>query len=105
MRRRGWLVGRDQVTQIMRTPGTAGVERGKTTVTTKTKEPDSYPADKVQRRFVAQHPNQLWVAKIPYVATRQGVTYVAFVTDVFSRKIVGWPVSSTPKIDMLPRGH
>jgi hypothetical protein len=55
----------------------------------------------VQRRFVADRPNQLWVADITYVATWQGFAYVAFVTDVFSRKIVGWSVSSTLKTDMF----
>ena len=102
MRRQGWLVGRDQVARVMKTRGIAGMRRGKTTFTTKTKKSDSYPTDKVNRRFVAKRPNQLWVADITYVATWQGFAYVAFVTDVFSRKIVGWSVSSTLKTDMLP---
>lgn len=102
MRRQGWIVGRDQVARVMKTRGVTGVKRGKTTFTTKTKTSDSYPADKVQRRFQAERPNQLWVADITYVATWAGFAYVAFVTDVFSRKIVGWSVSSTLKTDMLP---
>ena len=89
MRRQGWLVGRDQVARVMKTLGTTGVKRGRTTFRKKTKTNDSYPADRVQRRFVADRPNQLWVADITYVATWQGFAYVAFVTDVFSRKIVG----------------
>ena len=80
----------------------AGVKRGKTTCPTKTRTSDPYPADKVQRRFVAERPNQLWVADITYLATWAGFAYVAFVTDVFSRRIVGWPVSETLKTDMLP---
>ena len=59
MRRQGWLVGRDQVARVMKTRGITGVKRGRTTFTTKTKKTDSYPADKVQRRFVAERPNQL----------------------------------------------
>lgn len=102
MRRQGWLVGRDQVGRVMKNRRIGGVRRGRATFTTKTKTSDSYPADKVQRRFVAERPNQLWVADITYVATWSGFAYVAFVTDVFSRKIVGWSVSSTLKTEMLP---
>ena len=102
MRRQGWLVGRDQIARVMKTRGITGVKRGKTTFTTKTKTSDSYPLDRVQRQFVAERPNQLWVSDITYVATWQGFAYVAFVTDVFSRKIVGWSVPSTLKTDMLP---
>ena len=72
MRRQGWLVGRDQVARVMKTLGITGVIRGRTTFTTKTKTSDSYPADKVNRRFVAERPNQLWVADVTYVATGQG---------------------------------
>jgi putative transposase len=86
MRRQGWLT---EVT-------------GKTTFTTKTKTNDSHPVDRVQRRFQAEHSRQLWFADITYVATWGGFAYLAFVTDVFSRKIVGWSVSSTLKTDMLP---
>jgi len=102
MRRQGWVVGRDQVARVMKTRGITGVRRGRTTFTTKPKKTDSYPADKVNRQFVATQPCQLWVADITYVATWSGFAYVAFVTDVFSRKIVGWSVSSTLKTDMLP---
>ena len=102
MRRQGWLVGRDHVARVMKTRGIGGVRRGRTTFTTKTKTSDSYPLDRVHRQFHADCPNQLWVADITYVATWQGFAYVAFVTDVFSRKIVGWSVSSTLKTDMLP---
>ena len=102
MRRQGWLVGQDQVARVMKTRGIGGVRRGRTTFTTKTKKTDSYPSDKVQRRFQADRPNQLWVADITYVATWAGFAYVAFVTDVFSRRIVGWSVSSTLKTEALP---
>ncbi|MBD1585029.1 DDE-type integrase/transposase/recombinase, partial [Pseudoalteromonas sp. S16_S37] len=53
------------------------------------------PMDLVNRQFVAEQPNQLWVADITYVATWSGFVYVAFVVDVFSRYIVGWRVSTT----------
>ena len=102
MRRQGWLAGRDQVARVMKARGITGAKRGKTTFTTRSKTSDTYPTDKVNRRFVAERPNQLWVADITYVATWVGFGYVAFVTEVFSRKIVGWSVSSTLKTDMLP---
>jgi putative transposase len=53
------------------------------------------PADLVDRHFTANKPNRLWVADITYVLTWSGFAYVAFVTDVFSRRIVGWRVAST----------
>ena len=85
----------------MKTRGITSAKRGKTTFATKTRKTDSYPADKVQRRFPAERPNQLWVAGIAYVPTWTLVAYVAFVPDVFSRKIVGWSVSSTLKTPWL----
>ena len=69
MRRQGWLMGRDQVARVMKARRIAGIRRGKTTFTTKTKTSDSYPLDRVQRRFVAKRPNHLWVADITHVAT------------------------------------
>lgn len=95
-------MGRDQVARIMKTRGIGGVRRGRTTFTTRTKKADSYPLDRVRRRFQAERPNQLWVADITYVETWQGFAFVAFVTDVFSRRIVGWSVSETLKTDLLP---
>jgi putative transposase len=59
------------------------------------------PADLVQRQFVAERPNQLWVADITYVATWSGFAYVAFVVDVFSRRIVGWRVSRSMRTDLV----
>jgi len=60
------------------------------------------PKDLVQRRFTATGPRRLWVADVTYVATWSGFAYVAFVTDVYSRRIVGWNVASTLKADILP---
>ena len=93
MRRQGWIVGRADVARVMKTRGITGVIRGKTTFTTKTKTSDSYPLDRVRIQLQAERPNQLWVVDSTYVATWQGFAYMAFVTDVFSRKIVGWSVS------------
>ena len=59
------------------------------------------PADLVDRRFTATRPNQLWVADFTYVATWRGFVYVAFVIDVFARRIVGWRVSSSLATDFV----
>ena len=61
----------------------------------------SRPADLVDRQFVATRPNQLWVSDFTYVATWGGFTYVAFVIDVFARRIVGWRVSASMRTDFV----
>jgi len=102
MRRQGWDVGRDQTERLMRLAGVRGVRRSKRMQTTRRDPAASLPADLVQRRFTAQGPRRLWVADITYVATWSGFAYVAFVTDVYSRRIVGWNVAATLKADILP---
>jgi putative transposase len=69
-----------------------GAVRGKTWRTTIPSEAGQRPADLVERNFTASAPNRLWVADLTYVSTWSGVAYVAFVTDVFSRYVVGWKV-------------
>ena len=59
------------------------------------------PLDRVNRQFKAERPNQLWVADFTYVSTWQGFVYVAFVIDVFARRIVGWRVSSSMHTDFV----
>ena len=88
-------VGRDQVRRLMREMGLDGVVRGKKTFTTVPGDLARRPADLVNREFKAPAPNRLWVADLSYVWTRAGFVYVAFVTDVFSRFIVGWRVSTS----------
>ena len=63
---------------------------------------DQRPADLVNRQFKAGKPNRLWVADITFVWTWQGFCYTAFVTDVCTRKIVGWAVSATMRTEDLP---
>lgn len=95
MRRAGWAIGRDQTYRLMRAANIQGAHRGRKPVTTRaTKAPDHRP-DLVNRRFTTDAPNLLWVADFTYVRTVGGFCYTAFITDVFSRKIVGWGVSST----------
>jgi transposase InsO family protein len=102
MLRQGWAIGRDQTARIMRLQGLAGVRRSKKVFTTRPDPAAEKPRDLVERRFIADAPCQLWVADITYVRTWAGFAYVAFVTDVFSRKIVGWNVASTLRADILP---
>lgn len=93
-------VARCTVERLMRQMGLAGRVRGRRRRTTIADTRAERPADLVERAFSATAPNQLWVADITYVATWSGFAYVAFVTDVFSRRIVGWRVSSSLRADL-----
>jgi len=59
------------------------------------------PADLVERRFLAERPNQLWVSDLTYLKTREGFVYLAFVLDVYSRMIVGWQTATHLKTDLV----
>ncbi len=86
----------------MRALGLAGAVRGRAWVTTtQTDTGAGRPPDLVDRQFVATRPNQLWVADFTYVATWRGFVYVAFVIDVFSRRIVGWRVAASLRTDFV----
>ena len=74
----------------MKAMGLQGVVRGKTVITTNPDTSQPCPDDRVNRTFATETPNQLWVSDFTYVSTWQGTAYVAFVIDVFARKIVGW---------------
>ncbi len=93
-------VARCTVERLMREMGLRGAIRGRTYKTTVADDAADRPADLVQRDFSADRPNQLWVADLTYVATWTGFVYVAFITDVFSRKIVGWRVSNSLRSDL-----
>ncbi len=94
-------VARCTVERLMRGMGLRGAVRGRAfKVTTVADETAMRPPDLVEREFSATRPNQLRVADITYVATWAGFAYVAFVVDVFSRRIVGWRVSSSLKSDL-----
>jgi transposase InsO family protein len=86
----------------MRAEGRAGVVRGRRVRTTQPPDAASErPRDLVQRQFTAARPNQRWVADFTYVATWRGVVYVAFVIDVFSRRLVGWRARTTMRTDLV----
>jgi putative transposase len=93
--REGIAVARCTVARLMRTMGLQGVVRGKTVRTTISNAATPCPPDHVNRQFKAPRPNVLWVSDFTYVATWAGFVYVAFVIDVFARRIVGWRVSRT----------
>ncbi len=96
LQREGFDVGRDRVARLMHEMGLTGVVRGgQKAFTTTTDDEAPRPADLVKRNFTARAPNRLWVADLTYVWTWSGFAYTAFVTDVFSRYIVGWRVSTT----------
>jgi transposase InsO family protein len=88
-------VARCTVERLMRQRGLRGVIRGKSVRTTVPDAKAPCPLDRVNREFRAKRPNQLWVSDFTYVSTWQGFVYVAFVIDVFARRIVGWRVSSS----------
>jgi len=95
LRREGFDVARCTVARLMKGLGIEGVVRGKKPKTTIPDRALPCPLDKVNRKFHAPAPNVLWVSDFTYVATWQGFVYVAFVIDVFARRIVGWRVSRT----------
>tara|TARA_R100000935_G_scaffold20132_1_gene38175 strand:- start:2107 stop:2811 length:705 start_codon:yes stop_codon:yes gene_type:complete len=92
-RRESQDVARCTVERLMQQLGLQGVLRGKKIITTNPDTSLPCPDDKVNRKFTAEQPNQLWVSDFTYVPTWSGTVYVAFVIDVFARRIVGWKAS------------
>lgn len=90
LQREGLVVARCTVERLMRQQGLRGIRRGKQFVTTKSDGSSFRPPDHVQRCFRADRPNELWVVDFTYVPTWSGMAFTAFVTDVHSRRIVGW---------------
>ncbi|MBX9811511.1 MAG: IS3 family transposase [Burkholderiales bacterium] len=101
MNREGTAVARCTVERLMKRLGLQGVRRGKVVRTTVPDTTVPCPLDRVNRQFKADRPNQLWVSDFTYVSTWQGWLYVAFVIDVFARRIVGWRVSSAMRTDFV----
>ena len=101
LNREGEVVARCTVERLMRKLGLQGVRRGKIVRTTVSNTKAPCPLDKVNRQFRADRPNQLWVSDFTYVSTWQGWLYVAFIVDVFARRIVGWRVSPSMTTDFV----
>ena len=100
MRRAGHEIGRDQVGRLMRHAGIRGVRRGRRVFTTRSDPGAARSPDLVKRVFTADRPNALWVLDLTYVSTWQGMGYVCFIVDAFSRMIVGWQVAGHMRTDM-----
>jgi putative transposase len=95
-------IARCTVRRLMRQMGLEGVVRGKRWTTTTISDPAAArPPDRVERQFVADRPNQLWVCDITYVWTARRFVYTAFVFDVFSRRIVGWRTTDHLRTDLV----
>ncbi|HEX4174146.1 MAG TPA: IS3 family transposase [Acetobacteraceae bacterium] len=101
LRREAIAAPRCQVARLMKRMGLAGAVRGRTVKTTHSDKSALCPLDRVNRQFRAPAPNVLWVSDFTYVATWQGFVYVAFVIDVFARRIVGWRVSRSARADFV----
>lgn len=101
LKRESIKVARCTVQRLMKTLGLEGVIRGKSVKTTRSGKERCTADDLVNRQFVAEKPNPLWVADFTYVTTWQGFAYVAFIIDVFAGVIVGWRVSSTMETSLV----
>ena len=98
--REGVIVARCTVERLMRQQGLRGIRRGKQFITTRPDDSAPRAEDHVKREFHADRPNELWVVDFTYVPTWSGMAFTAFVTDVFSRRIVGWRTMSTMPTDL-----
>lgn len=101
LKREGVTVARCTVERLIKRLGLEGARRGKVVRTTVPDKALPCPLDRVNRHFKADRPNQLWVSDVTDVSTWQGWLYVAFVIDVFARRIVGWRVSRTMRTDFV----
>jgi len=99
--RAGHDIGRDQTGRLMTALGIHGRRRGPRVTTTRPDPAAARAPDLVDRNFTADRPNRLWVIDLTYVPTWQGMIYVAFITDAFSRRIVGWRVAAHMRTDMV----
>lgn len=94
-RRAGHDIGRDQVARLMRQLGIRGASRARKRFTTHADPAHARAPDLVRRDFTADRPDALWVADFTYCSTWSGIVYVAFVIDVYSRRLVGWKAART----------
>jgi putative transposase len=99
--REDFIVARCTVERLMRALGLQGVVRGRKCRTTIAEDSAERPLDHVKRQFQASRPNELWVADFTYVATWAGFVYVAFVIDVFARRIIGWRVARSMHAELV----
>jgi putative transposase len=101
LREAGERLGRKRVARLMRAAGIRGVSRRRFVITTKRSETQGAAPDLVERKFIADRPNTLWVADITYVPTWAGFLFLAIVLDAFSRRIVGWAMATHLKTELV----
>ncbi len=102
LKREGEKVGKSRVQRLMRREGIQGAKRrGKPWRTTKADPTVQRRPDLVERDFSATAPNRLWVGDLTYLRSWEGVTYLAFVIDAFSRKVIGWQLASHMRTDLV----
>jgi transposase InsO family protein len=101
LRRNDIEVARCTVERLMADMGIHGVQRGKKLFTTIADADAARPPDLVNRQFVAERPNQLWLADITYCSTWEGWLYVSFILDCYSRMIVGWQIASHMRTELV----
>jgi putative transposase len=100
-RKAGYEIGRDQVARLMRGAGIRGASRAKKRFTTRSDPGATRAPDLLGRDFTATGPNQKWVCDFTYCSTWSGVVHVAFVIDVFSRRIVGWKAARSMSASLV----
>jgi putative transposase len=100
LHRAGVPIGRDRLARLMRQLGLQGVRRGRPKCTTIADSAAARPADLVRRQFHAGRPNQLWVCDLTYLRTWVGFAYLALVIDVYSRRLVGWALTTHLRTDL-----
>jgi putative transposase len=101
LREEGICISGKRLARLMRERGIVGVSRRKGTFTT-IRDRDARPApDLVDRKFIAERPDQLWVADITYVPTWAGFLYLAIVLDVYSRRVVGWAMANHLRTELV----
>ncbi len=100
LRALGARCGRKRVERLMREAGLRGCMRGRRRGTTR--RGNRFAAqDLLKRDFVATQPDRIWVADITYIATREGFLYLAFILDVYSRKVVGWAMENHLRTELV----
>lgn len=99
--REGFSVARCTVNRLMKKMGLVGARRGRKLKTTVSAIREACPQDLVDRNFISERPNKLWVADFTYVSTWQGFVYVAFIIDTFANRIVGWKASTSAQTDFV----
>jgi putative transposase len=101
LRREDIGVSRCAVERLMAAMGVTGVQRGKKRYTTVADADAARPPDLVNRQFSAERPNELWLADITYASTWEGWLYVSFISDAYSRMIVGWQIANHMRTDLV----